>query len=398
MGLHAYLVKKTHIRILPLAGVALLLWVSATLNAENRGARAAAHHTGCQSQGKPDQPTNQTSCIVDLRPGDVRLFAPSVSPAGKLHRWLDLQAASVATQYVFAKTGRGVTAANQQQYQVAVRGRFKLDAMGRVGINAGLYSGATFIAGFNNTGLGMGEAQSNLYLKHLYLSALPLAGVEVQYGSLDVWHDESTDITGYAYNGYVAGERVSIKRPRELFFDDISVAYGYIGDLNAPNVFKRLPRITQSNFHRFMLKKNIGERAWISADYAFQSGIQTWREAFRIRTRELRAIDTFHAEIYEVSSTHPGYGFAAYGEKAVLSRFIVGGGCADIDRTMLNSDRFGRGKRLFLTAKIPINEAFSILMFATQAADHYPSNIPQQRVDIGFYYNLLYHLRKTGMF
>src|SRR5215472_897871 len=135
MGLHAYLVKKTHIRILPLVGVTLLLWVSATLNAENRDAGAAAHNTGCQSQGKPDQPTNQTSCIVDLKPGDVRLFAPSVSPAGKLHRWLDLQAASVATQYVFA---RGVTAANKQQYQVAVRGRFKLDAMGRVGINAGL--------------------------------------------------------------------------------------------------------------------------------------------------------------------------------------------------------------------------------------------------------------------
>jgi hypothetical protein len=104
------------------------------------------------------------------------LFAPSLSPAGKLHRWLDLQAASVATQYVFVKTGLGVTTANQQQYQVAVRGRLKFDAKGRFGINAGLYTRATFIAGFNNTGLGMGEAQSNLYLKHLFLSALPLDG------------------------------------------------------------------------------------------------------------------------------------------------------------------------------------------------------------------------------
>jgi hypothetical protein len=95
----------------------------------------------------------------------------------------------------------------------------------------------------------------------LYLSALALDGVEVQYGSLDVWHDESADITGYAYNGYVAGERVSIKRPRELFFDDISFAYGYVGDLNSPNVIGRLYRLGQNNFHRFMLKKNIGERA-----------------------------------------------------------------------------------------------------------------------------------------
>src|SRR5215467_934671 len=394
----AFLMKSTHTGIMRLAGVMLLLWVSFRLNAENQDLDSVAHRTGCQSQEKSDKATNQTSCIVDLKPGDVRLFSPSVSPAGRLYRWLDLQAVSVGTQYVFAKNGLGVTTANQQQYQVAVRGRFKLDAKGRFGINAGLYTGGNFIAGFNNTGLGMGEAQSNLYLKHLYLSALPLDGVEVQYGSLDVWHDESTDITGYAYNGYVVGERVSIQRPRELFFDDISVAYGYVGDLNSPNAIGRLHRVGQSNFHRFMLKKSISERAWASTDYAFQSGIETWREAIRIRATELRVLDTVHAEVYEISRIHPAYGFAAYGEKALLSRFIVGGGYADIDRTMLNSDRFGRGKRIFLTTKIPINEAFSILMFATQATDHIASNVPQQRVDIEFYYNLLYHLRKTGVF
>ena len=112
----------------------------------------------------------------------------------------------------------------------------------------------------------------------------------------------------------------------------------------------------------------------------------------------MRAIDTFHFEIYEVSRIHPGYGFAAYGEKTVLPRFSVGGGYADIDRPMLNSDRYGRGKRLFLTAKIPINESLSILMFATQATDHAPTSVPQQRLDIGLYYNLLYLLRKTGLF
>ena len=394
----AYPMKNAHPRMVSLVKAILLLCVSSTLYAENHGVSTEAHHVVCQSEGKTDNATDQISCIVDLKPGDFRLFAPSISPAGRLHRWIDLQAASVGTQYVFAKNGLGATTANQQQYQVALRGRFKLDAKGRFGINAGLYTGAKFIAGFNNTGLGVGEAQSNLYLKHLYVSGEPLNGVELQYGSLDIWHDESTDITGYAYNGYVAGERLSIRRPRELFFDNISVAYGYVGDFNSPNAIGRLHRLGQSNFHRFMLKKNISERAWLSADYAFESGMQTWGEAIRIRATELRVLDTLHAEIYEVSRIRPAYGFAAYGEKAVRSRFIVGGGYADIDRPMLDSDRFGRGKRFFLTAKIPINEAFSVLMFATQATDHSVSNVPQQRLDIGFYYNLLYHLRKTGIF
>ena len=364
--------------------------------AKNRD--SAAHHTGCQSQGEADKITSQRPCIVDLKPGDVRLFEPSKATTGKLSRWLDLQAASIGTQYIFAKNGFGATTANQQQYQVAVRARFKLDDQGRFSLNTGIYTGANFIAGSNNTGVGIAKAQSNLYLKHLYLSALPLDGVELQYGGLNIWHDESTDITGYAYDGYITGERISIKRPRELFFDDISVAYAYVGDLKTPNVTSRVHRLGQSNFHRFLLRKNIGERAWTSVDYSFQSGVQTWREAVRIRATELHAIDGFHAEFYQIPGAHSGYGFAAYGEKTVLPKLVVGGGYADVDRSLLNSDRYGRGERLFLTTEVPINSAFSILAFATQATTHVATNAPQQRFDISLHYNLLYHLRKTGLF
>lgn len=357
-------------------------------NSEARQAEYAPQRAG-------DALFDQSPCIVDLKPGDVRLFAPSTPGHGKLYRWLDLQTASLGTLYLFVKNGAGVRLANQQQYQVAVRGRFKFDGQGRLAIHAGVYTGASFIAGSNNTGLGVGKPRSNLFLKHLYLSALPIRGVEVQYGGLDVWHDESTDITGYAYNGYIVGERVSVKRSREFFFDEISIAYSYAGDLNVPNVFSRLHRVTQGNFHRFLLKKNIGERAWMSADYTFEAGVPTWREAFRIRATEFRVIDTFHAEVYEVSRLRSGFGLAAYGEKAVYPKFTVGGGYADVDRAILNSDRYGRGNRLFVTARIPPNEAFSILIFATQATDHAAANLPQQRLDVGLYYNVLSLLRKT---
>jgi hypothetical protein len=402
-----------HTRIVPVVALVLLLYFPSMLNADNQGSthdgnspapsqaqggEPAPCGPGCQSQGGLDKTSIHSACIIDLKPGDIRLFEPSVPTTGKLRRWLDLQAASLGTHYLFAKNGLGITTANQQQYQVAVRGRFKFDAKGRFSINAGLYTGANFIAGFNNTGLGIGKAQSNLYLKHLYLSVRPLDGVEIQYGGLNIWHDESTDITGYAYDGYIVGERISIQRPRNLFFDDISIGYGYVGDLTTPSVARRSDRLAQSNFHRFILKKNIGERAWTSVDYVFQSGIQTWREAIRMRATESRVIDTFHAEIYEISSLHSGYGFAVYGEKTILAKFILGGGYTDIDHSMLNSDRYGRGNRLFLTTNVPINKAFSIVMFATQATTHAPTNAPQQRIDIGLFYNLLYHLRKTGLF
>lgn len=400
----------SYARILPMTGVVLLLCLPSILSADDshdgngpspsqaKGGNRTARQAVCQSHGEPDKETSQSSCIIDLKPGDMRLFKPSIVIAGKLHRWLDLQAASLGTHYIFAKNGLGVTTANQAQYQVAVRGRFVFDAKGKFSINAGLYTGANFVAGFNNTGLGMGPTQSNLYLKHLYLSARPIEGVEVQYGGLNIWHDESTDITGYAYDGYLTGERVSIQRPREFFFDDISIGFGYVGDITTPNVTRRFDHLARSNFHRFMLKKNVRERAWTSVDYAFQSGDQTWREAIRIRAAELRVIDTLHAEIYEISAFHSGYGFAVYGEKTIVPKFVAGSGYTDIDRSMLNSDRYGRGKRLFLAIKVPVNEAFGILMFATQATTHAAANAPQQRLDIGVYYNLLYDLRKTGLF
>jgi hypothetical protein len=315
-----------------------------------------------------------------------------------LSRWFELEAATLGVQFVFAKNGLGVITADRQQYQIALRGRVKLDEKGRFSINAGVFTGPSFMAGFNNTGLGAGQAQGGVYLKHLFLSAAPLVGVEIQYGGLNIWHDESTDITGYGYSGYVVGERVSVKRPRELFFDDISLFYGYAGDFNTPNVIRRADHLTRSNFHRFILRKDIGERAWISADYAFQSGVPTWREAVRVRTSELLAIDTIHAEVYQISGTHTGHGVAAYVEKAIHPKLVAGGGYADIDRLMLNSDRYGRGKRVFLTAKIPINEALSVLIFATQAVDHGATNVPQQRIDIGLYYNLLDLLRTKRWF
>jgi hypothetical protein len=389
-------------RVIPVVGVGMLLGsmlVAADQDCphpadcqspvQSGSADSRTVQTGPESKGKNGRPPGRSGCIVDLKPGDAGLFAHSIQSAGRLHRWFELEAATVGVQYVFAKSGLGLITASRPQYQIALRARVKLDAKGRFSINAGLFTGPSFMAGFNNTGLGAGPAQSAVYLKHLYLSAAPLKGIEIQYGGLNIWHDESTDITGYGYSGYVVGERASIKRPRELFFDDISIFYGYAGDFNTPNVIRRADHLSQSNFHRFILRKDIGERAWVSADYAFHSGIPTWREAVRVHTAELRAIDTLHAEIYQIQRMHSGNGFAAYVEKTIHPKLVLGGGYADVDRLLLNSDRYSSGKRLFLTAKIPISRALSVLVFATQAADHASTNVPQQRIDIGVYYNAL---------
>src|SRR5215471_1797447 len=278
-------------RVIPVSGFAMLLGLASMLAkadqdclrdgdcqtpVQSSSADSRAVQTSSASNGQHHRSTSGGGCIVDLKPGDVRLFAQSVQSRGRLRRWFELEAATIGIQYVFVKNGLGVITANRQQYQIALSGRLKLDAKGRFSINAGLFTGPSFIAGFNNTGLGAGQAQGAVYLKHLYLSAAPVNGIEIQYGGLNIWHDESTDITGYGYSGYIVGQRVSIKRPRELFFDDISIFYGYGGDFSTPNVIRRADHLSQSNFHRFILRKDIGERLWVSADYALLSGVPTW--------------------------------------------------------------------------------------------------------------------------
>ena len=109
---------RNQIGIVSAVGLVLLLCLPSTLNGDNQGsaddgngpapsqaqgADAEAHQTERQPQGEPDKASSQRACIIDLKPGDVRLFEPSASAAGKSRRWLDLQTASLGSHYLFAK-------------------------------------------------------------------------------------------------------------------------------------------------------------------------------------------------------------------------------------------------------------------------------------------------------
>src|SRR5262249_24409559 len=115
---------------------------------------------------------------------------------------------------------------------------------------AGLFTGNSFTSGWNNTAVGSGRGQSNLYLE-LFFAAKPVAGIELEYGGLEFARGESGEITSYHYDGYLVGERVCVHPPQNFFLDQIPVTYGYVGDLTRPNVLTRLsndcPALTTAN-------------------------------------------------------------------------------------------------------------------------------------------------------
>jgi hypothetical protein len=264
-----------------------------------------------------------------------------------------------------------------------------------------VFTGNSFINGFNDTGVGTGQAITNLYLKQLFLSAKPSNGVEVQYGGLYFQRGESSEITTYDNDGYLMGERIIIQRPRNFFFDEVSATFAFLGDLATPNINKRWHRLKESNYHQFLASKRIGERAVVSGDYTFQSGNDTLHQAVRVNTPDFKLIDFFRVEVYERLERNTDAGLAAYLEKSLIQkRLTVGGGYAQIDRDFggLNGDRFNRGKRFFFNGSYRLTPEFTISTFYTRAFKNDFPIVNRTRFEVIFSYNLLRSLQRTKLF
>lgn len=401
--------NKVLIRYFIFAGVFGLLTLSSTLHAQEKttpapakpeqaeaasttkGSAARADEKAAASNKDAKQATSAEAKPAATTPAEAEC---------KLCRWFDLQTATISMRYRFVENSAGTTTNNQLQHNEAFKGRFKFDAKGNYSINVGVFSGNNFTGSWNNTGVGTGDGFTNLYLKQLYFSAKPVKGLELQYGGLYVARGEGTEITTYDNDAYLVGERLILKRPKELFFDEISVTYAYLGDLNTPNINKRFHRLQQSNYHQFLLSKNLGKRAVVSGDYSFQSGTETLRQAIRVKTPELRVIDSLRFENYQRLDVKPNYGFSVYGEKALFKRFTLGGGYADIDPNYggLNADRFNKGKRLYLQSTLVLSPEFSVSTFLTRAVGNDIAISNRTRFDLIFSYNLLKTLKRTGIF
>ena len=60
----------------------------------------------------------------------------------------------------------------------------KFDKSAKYTWNFGVFTGTRLTSGWDNTGWGIADAQKNFAFKASYLSAIPVTGVEAQYGGL----------------------------------------------------------------------------------------------------------------------------------------------------------------------------------------------------------------------
>lgn len=340
-----------------------------------------------ESTGSPDQP----------RPA-VPTQVPRESNAAPAHRWVDWQIGSVETRYRYIESSAGATSANQWQHKQTIKGGFRFDREGRYSIQGLAGSGTGFTGSWDNTGAGTGDPTWNFRLRQLYVAAAPVDGIEGQVGGFGILRGEHTEITSFDNDNYMVGSRVSVRRPEELYLDEISATAGHVGDLTTPNVFRRLDRLDDHNYTQVLVAKKVGSRVSASADWTSLQGISTLRQAVRLSTKEWIPVDALRFENYQRVEGNDAYGFAITADKQFTSRLALTGGFADLDPQLppLNGDRYGRGHRLFAESRYLLRPELTLTLFYAAAVKNDFAVANKHRFDIVLHYNVLKALQQAG--
>ena len=327
--------------------------------------------------------------------------APSNTPVPhgeRIKRWFEMDTLSIGTRFRHITTNVNIDSADILQFQLQARGRFKFDKKGKYSVSAGVYTGSSITSGWGNTGLGTGGPQTNLYVKQLFFTAKPIKQIEINIGSIAPYYGENTEITAYDNDAFFMGERLTIRAPKNLYFDEINAVNGHLGDVTRPSVFHRFKRLDESNYHQLMVRKRINKSVAFSADYTFEAGRDTFRQGVKFSIPRFRAVDSMRFENYQRVDPEKGYGFAISGEKTFRKKLNLNGGFARIDTIMFNADRFPRGNRLFAGWNLKMTRELTLSGIWIQGVGPLPTaNTPRTRVDVIFAYNILETLKHFGL-
>jgi hypothetical protein len=355
--------------------------------------------------------------------------ANAAAKEGYLARWLEIDTFSESLRYRSTANSGGFHPFQFGQHRELLDGNFKLDKEGKYKIHFHASSGRYFNWAFADmlngqftdlvpyagkyrpasVSLLIGQALqadpnspypkgiesrgAYIYLRQLYLSATPVKQATFEYGSLGIERGESTEITTFDNDGYIAGGRLRLHDPEHLFFTEVDATFADLADALTPNFFARGNDLTQANYSQFMVRKKFGRFA-TSADLTLLRSTHTFREAGKVKVPELHIIDTARLEMYQrLNSTtlygihYPnGAGFAFTGSKTLYKRILLEGGYAHIDHFYgvytgdpfliavgfaWNSDSFMTGSKAFTRGSVKVAPGVAFFGFFSHEVSPY---------------------------
>jgi hypothetical protein len=347
------------------------------------------------------EPRTRVSFLIFFLFVPIAAFAQGSSAVARprVHRWLDWQAGTLDARYRVIENSREVTTTNQAQWRETARLGFLVDRQHRYSVQMFAGTGGTFTGSWDPLGPGTGKGSWDPNVRQLYVSATPVSGATFEYGGLGLLRGEATEMTTWDNDGFITGERATLRRPHELFLDEISVTAGFLGDLGTPDVFRRFDRLDDHNYTQVLLAKGIAPRLGASAEWTSFGGISTIREAFHVTTRSWTPIDAVRVELYQRVEGTRGSGYALSAERTVTRAVAISGGYADIDEHNggLNGDRFGSGRHVFTELRCSVLPALTVSAFYGVAVNT-PFTIPnRQRFDLVASWNVLKTAQRAGL-
>jgi hypothetical protein len=307
--------------------------------------------------------------------------------------WLELQSVTLGLRYRMLENHLGTETQNWSDHHEGLKLRLKLDRAARYSLTAVASNGDSFQAGWNLRGLRDGQSSNRVFLKQLYVTGKPFAGLELQYGGLPIVRGESTEITTYDNDGYMTGQRLTLFPKRVV--DELTVTAGYLGDLRNPSVIRRLHRLSDVNYEQVLVKKKLSNRLTATADFTNDDGERTLRQGIAIRPS--RAVELVRLEAYERVSGQRAAGGAITVEKP-FGRTRLAATFASVDDRYraVNSDRYGRGRRLSFTSTTALTRDVSLQFFVTRALDDDLVMGNHTRFDVHIRYELAALLRQLA--
>jgi hypothetical protein len=309
------------------------------------------------------------------------------------------QTITLSSRYRFVANSADDVTANQIQFKDSFRARFNVDRDRRFSINLGAFSGSSFTSSWDATGIGSGSPSASMYVKQLYGSAAPIKGLELQFGGLYINHGENTEVTSYDDDGYVMGERVTLRRPSTTYFDEVSFTRAALSSIEMPGVVRRLTLLGHQNYWQAQLIKHVNRSISASADFTEVSGAGTIRAAVVVHLPQHAPLSAIRLEQYRRVTIEPATGFAVIAERPVTTHARLQAGYASIDPAYdgLNADRIQRGRRVFGITTLPLTPALNVQLFVTQSLGNDFTVSNRTRIDAVVNYDVLSAVRQRHL-
>jgi hypothetical protein len=337
--------------------------------------------------------------LLAIVSGAPLLAAPAAetSKSSSWQRWVELDALTLYSRYHFVENSANRTTSNLSQYKTVLRAHVNVDAKKRVTLNAGTATGATFISTWNSLGVGPGEFDPHhQYLKQMYIAVKPDKYWEAQYGSLYVRRGEEDEITSYDEDGYLIGERLTVKPSATFYLDEVVLTFGEIGPFNQPNALSRWQDPSHVNYSQVLVTKRVSPSLVGSLEYTTRSGGDALHVGVTVRLPKRAPIGTVRYEQYRRMTLHPASGFALWGERMFAGKLRVQGGYDTVDQFFggWNADRIQNGRHLFAVMQLPLGAGFGVQVFGTRALSSSYSISIKSRVDVTINYDVLSAFRR----